>query len=180
MAGEFFRLFLQFIEYLWPLRRVKRFQRALYTICGRWQWEVGPGVWPVLPWFCEVEPEPVVGGTVWTPRLDITASDGTMVTFQVSANVRIVNLSLAVNAVDAYMETTQERIASLVATKLTKIDAARLTPEKRGPLLTDLRKWVDAETQKFGVETSDVSFTTFVVNPRPFRLLGDNAQVAPW
>jgi len=76
------------------------------------------------------------------------------------------------------METTQERITAIVATKLAEVDAAPLAPEKRGRLLTDLRKWVDADTQKYGVETSDLCFTAFLVNP-PFRFLDDNAVVSP-
>jgi len=101
-----------------------------------------------------------------------------MVTLPTSASVRVVDLRKAYNTVDACMETTQERITAIVATKLAEVDAAPLAPEKRGRLLTDLRKWVDADTQKYGVETSDLCFTAFLVNP-PFRFLDDNAAVSP-
>lgn len=180
MIESLVQLIAQWIEFIWPARRVRPFERALYTIWGRWQWEVGPGIWPIIPWFCEVDPESIAVGTVQTPRIDITAQDGTMVTLQATANVQIVNLKLAVNSVDHYMESTQERLQAVVATRLSKIDAAKLAPEKRGPLLTELRKWVDQDTQKFGVYTSELSFSTFVVNARPFRLLGDNPNVSGW
>jgi hypothetical protein len=177
---DLLRLVGEWITYLWLFRRVRLFERALYTVCGRWQWEVGPGIWPVVPWFCEVDAESMAFGTVQTPRIDITAMDGTMVTLQASADVRVVNLRLAVNNVDAYMETTQEKLTVVIATKLAEVDAARLQPEKRARLLSDLRKWTDTEVGRFGVEVSDLGFTTFVVNPKPFRLLGDNAAIAPW
>jgi hypothetical protein len=102
-----------------------------------------------------------------------------MVTLQASATVRAVDVNLAVNTVDAYMETTQELLTAVLADRMSKVVATRLAPEGRSDLLRDLAKWVQAECD-FGVEVSKLRFTTFVMNPRPFRLLGDDASVAPW
>lgn len=177
--SDFLRLVLDSIEYLWPLRRVRLYQRGLYTICGKWQWLVGPGVWPILPWFCEVDAESVVKGVVQTPRLDITLSDGALLSCMASGVVQVSDLRLAVNNVDAYMESAQELFAAIVADKLAEVDASRVSYEKRGRLLSDLKKWVNAEAGEFGIEFTRLRFTTFVLNPRTYRLLGD-VTPQPW
>ncbi len=178
--SDFLRLIGEWIEFLWPLRKVEQWERGLLYRNGRYVRELGPGIYPILPWFHDIKAWSVVPGILQTPRIDITAQDGTMVTLQVSATVRVVDLAQAVNTIDAYMETTQELITAVVAEKLAEVDAARLAPEKRGRLLADLRRWVAAEALEIGVDVSKLRFTTFVMNPRPFRLLGDAAAAAPW
>lgn len=177
--SDFLRLILDSIEYVWPLRRVELFERALYTVCGRWQWEVGPGVWPILPWFCAVDPVAMSKGIIGTPWVDITLQDGRLLSCKASAVVRVVGLARAVNRVDAFMESSQELLHAVVADKLADVAPERLLPEGRRRLVTDLRKWVNAEAEEFGIEFTNLRFTTFVINPRPYRLLGDGA-VAPW
>ena len=177
---DFVQLIAGWIEFLWPFEKIKPYQRGLYVVLGRWQWEIRPGVYPIIPWFIEVVAESVAWAVVQTPRIDITAQDGTMVTLQATAKVQVADLTMAYNSVDAYMETTKERLTTIVATKIAEVDAARLAPEKRSRLLSDLGKWVDKDTRTFGVETMEVNFTTFVTNAKPFRLLGDNPEVASW
>ena len=177
---DFLRLLGEWISFLWPLRKVQQWERGALYRFGRYKRELKPGIYPVVPWFYDVTAESVVPGIVQTPRLDLTAQDGTMVTVQLSATVRVVDLGKALNTVDAYMETVQELITAVLAEKLAEVDAQRLAPEKRGRLVSDLRRWIDQEAAEFGIEVTKPRFTTFVVNPRPFRLLGDNASVAPW
>ena len=178
--SDFLRLVLDSIQYLWPFRRVDLWEKALYIVAGKWQWVVGPGVWPILPWFIEVKVFSVVKGILETPRRDITLRDGTMLSFAASATVQIMDLKAAINTVDAYMETTQELISAVLAEKLAEVEASRVAPDKRGRLLADLRRWVQDEASVFGVEVSKLRFTTFVLNPRTYRLLGDATPIAPW
>jgi hypothetical protein len=177
--NDFLRLILDSLEFAWPFRRVELFERALYTICGRWQWEVGPGIWPILPWFCDVDAVAMSKGIIGTPWVDITLQDGRLLSCKASAIVRVVNLGRAVNRVDAFMESSQELLHAVVADKLADVAAERLAPEGRRRLVGDLRRWVNAEAAEFGIEFADLRFTTFVINPRPYRILGDGA-VAPW
>lgn len=178
--SDFIQLISQWIEYLWPVRRVQLFERALYTVCGRWQWEIGPGVYPILPWFCEVDPVAMSKGIISTPRIDITLKDGRLLSCGTSAVVRVVNLRKAVNNVDAFMESAQELLHAVVADKLSDVDAGRLEPDARRRLGTDLRRWVNEAAAEFGVEFDQLRFTTFVLNPRPYRVLGDSAHIANW
>jgi hypothetical protein len=160
---------------------VRRYERALYTAWGgRWQWEVGPGIWPIVPWFTEVQEISVARGIVATPRIDITLTDGRTLSAQASAVVRVVNLDKAVNAVDSFMESGQELLHKVVADKLSEAAAERLAPESRRRLLGGLKQSLNHKAAEFGLEFEELSFTTFVFSPRLYRVLSDGASVAPW
>ena len=178
--SDFFRLLGEWIAFLWPLKKVDQWERGLRYRFGRYRRELSPGIYWATPWFAEIKAESVVPGIIQTPRLDLTLQDGTMVTVQLSATVRVVDLDKALNSVDAYMETAQELITAILAERLAEVDAQRLQPEKRPRLVSDLRRWLDQEAAEFGIAVTKPRFTTFVVNPRPFRLLGDNASAADW
>lgn len=179
-VSDFFRLIGEWLQFIWPMRKVQQWEHGLRYRFGRYRRTVGPGIYWIVPWFTDVLTVSTVPAITQTPRIDITAQDGTMVTLQASATVQVTEPNRAVNHVDQYLETTQELITAVVAEKLAKVDASRLAPEGRGYLLRDLRMWVDKECADFGVAVSKLRFTTFVVNPRPFRLLGDRASVAEW
>ena len=176
--GELIRLVLDSISYLWPFAQVEPWERGLYIIAGRWTFEVGPGIYPVLPWFSRVATCTNVLALVTTPRQDITLSDGTPLTFAATANVRVVNVTHAYLMVDSYHQTTQETIAAVLAEKLAEVPAARVTADKRGRLLSDLRRWVAQETLVYGVDVEALRFTTFVVGAKTFRLLQESGVPA--
>ncbi len=177
---EFLRLLLDAIAYVWPLRIVREWERGGYYVLGRWKREVGPGMYPVLPWFTEVTETSVAEAIVGTGRQDITLSDGSMLSFAATATVGVVDVRLALNAVDSYTETMQELLASVLADKLAEVDAARLAPEKRARLFADLRRWVAAEALAYGIEVRTVRFTSFIVNAKAHRLIIDQNTVANW
>ncbi len=178
--GEFLRVFLDSIAYLWPFARVSPWERGLYVVCGRWTFEVGPGIYPVCPWFTTVYETSVVPGLVTTPRQDITLNDGTSLTFAATANVQVTDMTAAYMGVDSYRASTQETISAVLAEKLAEVAAARVTADKRGRLLADLLRWVNAETTAYGVTVEKLRFTTFVVGARTFRLLQEAGQPAAW
>jgi regulator of protease activity HflC (stomatin/prohibitin superfamily) len=173
--GELARLFLQWIEFLWPLRKVKPFERGLFILLGRWQREVGPGVYPYLAWFMDFYAESMAEGLVGTPRIDLTLKDGSTVTVKASGTVRVMDIRLAVNKVDSYMESAQELLEAVVAEKIAEVEAERLTPEKRGRLLADLKRWVNQEAATYGIEFTKLRFTTFVFSPRFYRVMQDGS-----
>jgi hypothetical protein len=178
--GDFLRIVLDSLQFLWPFRIVRQWERAGYYVRGRFWKTIGPGVYPLVPWFMDIHTVSVVPAILTTPRLDITIKDGSVVSFQVSATVRVANLDLAVNGVDNYTETTQELVAAVVAEKLAEVDSDRLSPEKRGRLLSDLKKWAVMEAEQYGIEVQKLRFTTFVSRPKVFRLLGDGSTVPTW
>lgn len=178
--SDFLQLLGQWAEFLWPFRRVQIYERGLYTVCGRWQREVGPGTWLVLPWFCEVDPVAMSKGIIGTPRIDVTLQDGRLLSAQASAVVKVVDPRKAVNNVDHFMESAQELLHAVIADKLSDVEAKRIEPDGRRRLCSDLRRWVNEEAAEFGVEFDKLRFTTFVINPKPYRVLGDSSQVASW
>ena len=178
--SEFLRVLLEFIEFLWPLRRVEQWEMGGYYVFGRWWKEVAPGVWPIVPWFCDVKTVSVAEAIVGTGRQDITLSDKSMLSFAATATVQVNNIYSALNLVDAYTETMQELLASVLAEKLAEVDAVRLEPEKRGRLFADLQRWVAKEAEQYGIEVKKVRFTSFILNARAHRLIIDQNQIASW
>lgn len=178
--SEFLRIILDSIQFLWPLRRVEQWERGGYYICGRWWKEVGPGVWPILPWFIDVLAVSSAEAIVGTGRQDITLSDKSMLSFAATATVQVTDVYKALNQVDQYTETMQELLASVLADKLAEVDAIRLEPEKRGRLFADLQRWVANEAALYGIEVKKVRFTSFIVNAKAHRLIIDQNQIAQW
>lgn len=178
--SDFLRLLLDSIQYLWPFRMVKQWERGGYYVLGRWWREVGPGIYPVVPWFTDVTEISVAEAIVGTGRQDITLSDGSMLSFTAAATVGVVDVRLALNVVDSYTETVQELLASVLADKLAEVDAARVTPEKRTRLFADLKRWVAAEALAYGVEVRTVRFTSFIINAKAYRVIIDQTPPASW
>lgn len=178
--SEFLRVLLEFIEFLWPLRRVEQWEMGGYYVFGRWWKQVGPGVWPIIPWFFDVKMVSVAEAIVGTGRQDITLSDKSMLSFAATATVQVKDIYSALNLVDAYTETMQELLASVLAEKLAEVDAVRLEPEKRGRLFADLQRWVAKEAEQYGIEVKKVRFTSFIINARAHRLIIDQNQIASW
>jgi hypothetical protein len=180
MLGDFLRLLLDSIQFLWPLRRINAWEQGQYFVCGHAKWVVGPGVWPVIPWFIDVKELGVVPGIIRGNRQDITLRDGTWLSFSASAQMRVADVNLVNNNVEQYNETAQELLEAVLADKLAQVDVSRLVPEKVNRLLADLTRWVAEEAAPFGIEVRKVRFVNFVHKPRIFRLLGDSANYGTW
>jgi regulator of protease activity HflC (stomatin/prohibitin superfamily) len=177
---DLLRLLLDAIAYIWPFRIVYQYQRGCYYVLGRFWREIGPGLYPVIPWFTAVNEADVVEAIITTPRQDITLKDGSMLSFAASATLRVVNVRAALNEVDQYRETAQEAVAAVLAERLSQVDTERLEPDKRNRLLADLKKWVADEITPYGIEVSKLRFTSFIVNARAYRFIVDQANTAAW
>lgn len=169
--GDFLRVLLEIIQFLWPGRKVMTWEEGCLYILGKYKKKLGPGTYWIIPWFMEIKEFSVVPGIVTTTRQDITLLDGSILHFAASLRVRVSDLALALNTIDSYQETTQELAMNLFADKLADMDAVRLQPENRRRLASDLRRAIANEAKEFGVEVSGVTFTTFVHKPRVIRLL---------
>lgn len=178
--GEAFDRLLQFIQMLWPLRLVRQWERAGFLVNGKWTKEVGPGVYWVVPWFMDVHEISVAEAICGTSRLDITLKDRSTLSFSASATVQVVDVTKAVCNVDDYKETIRELLAAVLAEKLADVDADRLLPDKRGRLMSDLRKWVAERAEPYGVEVRAVVFTSFLQNAKAHRLIIDQGSPAQW
>jgi regulator of protease activity HflC (stomatin/prohibitin superfamily) len=169
---------LDFIAFLWPFRIVKQWERAIYYEGGRAVRELGPGLYLFLPWFTSIHEVTVVPDIVQTPRLDITLSDGAMLTFAAEADYVVTDVQAAVNTVHDYHHRVTELLAGVLSESLAEKSASDLAAGVRGRLLATILGRANKEMRAFGVEVKSIWFTTFVLKARTFRLLGDGT--VPW
>ncbi len=172
--GDLLRVLLDSIAYVWPLKRCNLWERALYIACGRWKFEVGPGLYLVPPFFCELHALSMAWDVQHLARHDITTRDGRGLSFEAVATMRISNLQKALLLVHDYERSTEEMVGSLLAEKLAEIEPERLLPDRRSRLVNSLVGWVQDEAAAFGVEVSRIRFSSFVLNARTVRLLVDH------
>jgi regulator of protease activity HflC (stomatin/prohibitin superfamily) len=80
------QLLFEKVEYLWPFRVIRSFQRGVF-MCVGWTYPhpLKPGFYPFLPWFMAIEVVDVVEDVIDLHSQSITTSDGKLVTF--SANI---------------------------------------------------------------------------------------------
>ncbi len=178
--GELLRLFLESIQFLWPLRLVEQWEAGGYYIFGRWHRLLAPGMYPIIPWFCDVKTISIAEAIIGTGRQDITLGDGTVLSFAATATVKVTDPFLALNSVDDYQETTKELLSSVLAEKLAAVDAERILPDKRKRLMSDLRAWVAEEGLAYGIEFRKVRFTSFLTNVKTHRHLIDQTTGQTW
>lgn len=169
--GDFLRVILDSIAYLWPFRIVQQWECGGYYVFGRYWKQVGPGCYPVFPFFTEVREACIVDDQIRTARQDLTLKDGSMVSVEAVASFKITDYNLAENTVHDCDHRTYLTIESVIADKLRSVEASRLEPAGLSRLLSDLTRWVNEETSVFGVEVSYIRFSTFVTKARTYRLL---------
>lgn len=171
---NFLETLLGFLEKLWPFQVVDQWERGVFYVCGRALKRVlKPGVYPYIPFFMRIDTAPVVPSLVSSPLLTVTLTDKNTLSFSVTAQVRVVDAWKAINEIDDYEESVSELISSTVAEKLAEVDAARLDPEKRKRLVSDLVRWVNGETEQYGLRVDAIRFTNFAINLRSYRLMMD-------
>jgi len=178
--SDFIRFLLDSVKFLWPFRIVHQWEVGGYYLRGKFWRTVGPGLYFMLPWFTDIIVVSVAPIIVETGRQDITLQDGKVLSFSASAVCRVVDFDKAVNRVDKYHVSTLALIQSVLADRLARVDTARVEPEARGRLLSDLQRWVQQEAEEFGVEVSKIRFTSFITNMRLHRLLMDGSPNAVW
>jgi regulator of protease activity HflC (stomatin/prohibitin superfamily) len=178
--GDFLRIILDSIAFCWPGRIVETWERGGWYVCGRWWKDVGPGCYFLVPWFMEIRSVSIAPAPVVSGRQDITLSDNSVLSFDAVATMRVVDVRAALNDIEDYHHSTITTLGAVLSDKLAEVDVARLEWEKRGRLFTSLEKWVGQETAQFGVETTNLRFTSFVLRAKVHRLLLDQSALAQW
>lgn len=179
-VGDFLRVLLDSIHFLWPFRIVQHWERAGYYIFGRWWREVGPGLYVVVPFFTDLIAVNCATKPRTTGREDITLKNGAVLSFAATATVRVVDVYKALNNVDDYHQSTEELVGSFLAEQLADVDPERLEPSKRKALFRKLQNDVAGEAAEYGVEVTKLRFTSFVTNLKTVRLLMDQGHKDLW
>lgn len=178
--GELVRLVIEICQFAFPFRIVKQWERGGYMVLGRWKREVGPGLYFVVPFFTDVHAVSVAGSRVGTGRQDLTLFDGSTLSFTATVWARVVDVRAAVCDVNNYDETTQEDLTAALSNELAELDPDRLRPRRRGALFRELEAKVAEKHAKYGVESSDLSFGSFVLGVKMHRLIIDQTAPARW
>jgi regulator of protease activity HflC (stomatin/prohibitin superfamily) len=176
---ELIRALAELLQSLWPLRSVWQWQRGVYYVCGRYWRTVGPGVWPVIPWFVDVRPVNVAPAIHHTALQTVTLRDGRTLVFSATITSEVEDAAAAYNRVDRWGEAVVELVAGLLSERLADADPARFDPSPggRGALVEELRAEADAATAAFGVRVRALRFGNFAVGVRAYRLMGDVATL---
>lgn len=177
--NELLRLVLDSVQFLFPLRRCWQWEVGAYYVCGRYWRTVGPGVYPVIPWFCDIKVAASALDTYTTPLQTITTKDGGSLTFSASIKMRVVDAAAAINEAVRYEETALEDASAALADRLAEVDANRLEPESRRALLSSCKDSLNRELGEYGVRIVRLRFTNFARNIRMYRLFGDGIPTKP-
>ncbi len=173
---NFLQTLIDLLATFWPFAIVEEWERGVYYILGHaMKWDLKPGLYPFVPWFMRLVPVSVVPAPFSTPLLNITMRDGKPLGYSATAVVRVTNPWKALNKIEDYRVSVCELLASRTSEKLADVDAGRLEPEGRRRLITDLLRWLNEDTSRYGVEVQLLRFTNFAVNQRAYRLLVDTA-----
>lgn len=174
--GDFLRVLLDSISYLWPFEIIRQYELGGMYLFGRFRRVLSPGLYFRVPFFQHVINVTAVPYMVVTPRMDLTMRDGRPLSVVASAWVKVSDFNLAINTVDSFHSTTTEIIKAVVADRLARVQPTRLEPENRADLLRDLTGWVAQEAGEYGINVEKVRFSTFVLGARTYRLLGDAGE----
>lgn len=180
--GDFLKTLVDVLGYAWPFRLCHSWEAGAYYIFGRYWKTVGPGLYFIIPFFTDVKTISVAGAIVGTGRQDVTLLDGSILSFSATVWAKVVDPYKALNLVDEPTSTTQELLASLLADALSETEVSRLRGSKRkaANLFKSLEDDLKREALEFGVEVSQLRFTSYVFAARTYRLLIDQTPVMQW
>lgn len=175
MLNDLVQALVQIVQFLWPFRIINQWERGLYTVFGRIVWELGPGLYPVIPWFCDVCEIPTSWDFVESGRLDLTLKDDRTLSCEAIAKMRVVDMKKAWVAFHDYEVDRRKMLKAVVSELLQEADAERFEPSRRGRLLgTSMLKAVQEGASAIGCEVESVRVTTFVLGARTYRLLTES------
>lgn len=168
---DFVRLLVEIIGFIWPFRMVDQWEAGVYYVFGKATRVVGPGVWPVVPWFMEVRTVNVVPDVFSTEEQTIELQGSGTLTFSASVRLRVTDASLALNHVVDHEDNAVEDVAAVLADTLAEMPEERLEPEKRRALLRRCIIDVNKVTGAYGIEVEAIRFTNFIRDVRAYRLI---------
>lgn len=173
---QLFQFLIDLLREVWPFRSVAGWERGVMTVFQRPWRDLGPGIYPVIPYVMDVVSTSTVPAIVTTPLLNVVLSDGRRLSFSASAVVQVVDVRRAIFAIDDHRETALEDIASLLADQLADVDPERFqTPRKRRNLMKELVQTLNESTQPYGVTVQEIRFQNWILDIRTYRVLTDSA-----
>ena len=179
MFGELFAFLRDTLQFIWPFRIVKEYERGALYEFGHFIRVLPPGCWLMLPWFTEIVPVSIAPKPVVTGRQDITLANGWTLSFDAAATMRVTDVEKSQNCIEDYHHSAGVLLSTMLAEELAKIEPARFEPSRRGRLFSSLNDKLQGKADLYGITMSDLTFTSFVLNARTYRLLIDKTDTTP-
>jgi len=173
-----------FLSKFWPFDVVDEWEQGVFLFFGRvvrrgvMKSPLRPGLYVFLPWFSRIVMIDMQPDPVRTPMLQVTLSDGTPLSYSLTAIYRVVNAVDALTKINDYEKSVYELVASKASEKIAAVDAERLTYDKRTRFLSDLLRWMDEDTQQYGIQMMSVRLTNFALGIKAYRFMTDSALSA--
>lgn len=184
--GEFLRILLDSITYLWPLRIVKEYERGVFYCFGRvlrtkfFLFSSAPGVKLVLPFFCELKSYSVVEQVFTLPRQPIRLRDGKTITLRGVVVCEIDDIYAAELNVSNYTESTHEIAMCTIADYISEFTAEDIESKSRRRILSTLKDRIQKDVAHYGFKVSRVSFSQFLLPQRVYHLINDSGGQAEY
>jgi regulator of protease activity HflC (stomatin/prohibitin superfamily) len=162
---------LQFIEFVWPFRQVEPWERGIIIVCGRWVFEVGPGVYPLFWYFMKMHtvnmlPETQHLGTVEV----VTTENGETISYGVLIETQVLDAKLAYLTVEDYDNKSRRDAWGIIAMQLADLPSKRLQAGDQRALRRTMILSINKVIERYGVTCLTLAFPTFVGGMRSYRL----------
>jgi regulator of protease activity HflC (stomatin/prohibitin superfamily) len=172
--GDFLRLCLDSIAYLFPFRIVMAWEKANYYVCGKFKRTMGPGLKFIIPFFTEIRSETTVPMVFVTPTQTIMLKNGETLTYSATVTLNVEDLDKAFNTVEKWAESSIELAAAILSDKLADADSGQFEPEKRGRLIASCKTALVKALAEYGVNVSALRFNNFCPKMRVYRLFNES------
>jgi hypothetical protein len=114
---ELGKFIVNLLRELWPFNKVEPWEKGVYVIWGKPLWVVGPGIWPVIPWFSDVWVAPTVPYVMTTPALTNLTEEGEVTGVGI-IQLRIVDIWKAILSIEDYSSNIGELVTGVVGKSL--------------------------------------------------------------
>jgi regulator of protease activity HflC (stomatin/prohibitin superfamily) len=150
------------VEYLWPLKKIKSFQRGVLMSCG-WTCPraLKPGLYPFIPWLMDIEAVNVVEDVVDLPSQSITTKDGKTVTFSANVSYEVTDAVAMWTQVQDFGENLSRVACGHLAMKIREWDWEELQDGQR-KLEISLRDTLTTRVKGWGVRILECRLTDCV------------------
>lgn len=170
--GDFLRLLIDSIEYLWPFQVVEPWECGVYLVCGRVWRDVGPGLYVRVPFFTKILVANTVSEAKLTEPHTVNIGNGDSVTFALKFDVRVTDVRPAVIGVIDYEPKAVIDTVGVASEILAALSKLPTTKFRREQLRTHIETAATAHTASYGVAIEALTFPVFVRNMRTYRLFG--------
>ncbi len=162
--GDFLRVLIEIIRYIWPVRIVKSYQRGVRFALGHEPEELAPGWWLHVPFFMSIDAVDVVQDVVDLDIQAITTKDGKSVVISANVTFRITDAVAHWTSVQDFEENLPRMASRHVMAKAREWTWEELLAHQKD-LERSLKETLNTRIARlgWGAEVDDVGLTDLVL-----------------